>query len=254
MSKVLLIGETCKDIFKYGKCSRLNPEAPTPVFLPTNECVNDGMAGNVKNNLEQLLGHEVHIISNQERIEKIRFVDEHSNYILLRVDNEPVLENLSITRLNYWENPLDTYDLVIISDYDKGFITDEVLKYILDNSKVSFIDTKRTISDWAENATFLKINQSESENPQHKELLVTDEYYNKTIITMAKDGCRLGDLRFKGKPVDVMDVVGAGDTYLAAVAVKYLKCGDIVESMKFANECSSYVVTQKGVALPICKL
>ena len=71
---------------------------------------------------------------------------------------------------------------------------------------------------------------------------------------MAKDGCKLGDTILSGKPVDVIDVVGAGDTYLAAVSTKFLLCGDIIESMKFANECSSFVVTQKGVALPKQKL
>jgi D-beta-D-heptose 7-phosphate kinase/D-beta-D-heptose 1-phosphate adenosyltransferase len=252
---VLLIGETCKDIFKYGKCSRLNPEAPTPVFLPTKETVNDGMAGNVRGNLIQLLQQTIDVVSQKETIEKIRFVDEHSNYILLRVDNEPELKPLTIEYLNkgWYCLKLEQYDLVVVSDYHKGYISDDVLKYIIDNSKISFVDTKRVISDWAENVTYLKINQSEFENPQHSELLKT-KYYNKTIVTMAKDGCRLGDKHFPGKPVDVIDVVGAGDTYLAAVATKYLMCGNIHEAMKFANECSSYVVTQKGVALPNCKL
>lgn len=253
--KILLIGESCKDIFKYGRCSRLNPEAPTPVFLPTSETTNDGMAGNVRDNLIQLLGQPIHVISQSENIEKIRFVDEHSNYILLRVDNEPELKKLTIDELSNGENslPLSEYDLVIISDYNKGYISDDVMKYILDNSKISFVDTKRVISDWAENATYLKINKSESENGQHSELLKT-KYFDKTIITMAKDGCKLGDKYFPGKPVDVIDVVGAGDTFLAAVATKYLICGDIYKAMEFANECSSYVVTQKGVALPKCKI
>jgi len=256
MYKILLIGENCKDIFKYGQCVRLNPEAPTPIFLPTKETVNYGMAGNVKNNLETILQINVNIITNKENIEKIRFVDEQSNYILLRVDNEPELKPITIKDLScgHYSLPLNEYDLVVISDYNKGYISDDTLKYILDNSKISFVDTKRVISDWAENVTYLKINQHEFKNPQHMDLLLTQKYYNKTIITMGKDGCKLGGTIFSGEPVDVIDVVGAGDTYLAAVASKYLKCKDIFESMKFANKCSSYVVSKKGVVLPIHKI
>ena len=49
----LIMGDYCTDVFVYGSCDRLSPEAPVPVFLESNRIVMDGMAGNVKNNFAQ---------------------------------------------------------------------------------------------------------------------------------------------------------------------------------------------------------
>jgi len=255
MKKILLIGESCIDVFKYGDCYRLNPEAPTPVLVPSKEVTNDGMAANVKHNLEFLLNQKIDFVTNKEIIEKVRFVDDESNYILLRVDNDNKIKQLTIDEINIKiPLPLNNYDLIIVSDYNKGLISDDVLKYIIDNSKISFVDTKRVISDWAENVTYLKINEKESVNEQHKDLLLTPKFFNKTIVTMGKYGCKLGDTIIGCDSVDVRDVAGAGDTFLSAVASKYLMCGDIITSMEFANKCASYVVSQKGVTLPKCRV
>ena len=45
--RILVIGEKCIDEFIYGQCTRLNPEAPTPVFIEKKRIENQGMAGNV---------------------------------------------------------------------------------------------------------------------------------------------------------------------------------------------------------------
>ena len=54
MKKVLVVGDSCKDVFVYGDIERISPEAPIPVFVPTREESNDGMARNVSNNVESL--------------------------------------------------------------------------------------------------------------------------------------------------------------------------------------------------------
>ena len=51
---ILVIGETCRDVFVYGTSSRLAPEAPVPVFKPTQMTSNPGMATNVYQNLNAL--------------------------------------------------------------------------------------------------------------------------------------------------------------------------------------------------------
>ena len=53
--KILIIGESCMDIFHYGICKRLTPEAPVPVFNSTNIIKNGGMAMNVYNNINILV-------------------------------------------------------------------------------------------------------------------------------------------------------------------------------------------------------
>ena len=47
--------------------------------------------------------------------------------------------------------------------------------------------------------------------------------------------------------VDVKDMSGAGDTFMASLVCKYVKTGDIFESISFANICASKVVQKKGV-------
>ena len=54
MSKILVIGDSCSDIFIYGNIERICPEAPVPVFNPTHKTKNGGMAKNVVKNLEAL--------------------------------------------------------------------------------------------------------------------------------------------------------------------------------------------------------
>ena len=52
--KILVIGDSCTDIFIYGSCQRLNPEAPIPIFEPSKTITNDGMAGNVVRNFKSV--------------------------------------------------------------------------------------------------------------------------------------------------------------------------------------------------------
>ena len=53
--KILIVGDSCKDIFVYGEITKLSPEAPVPVFNPIRQKENGGMAHNVFNNLVSLL-------------------------------------------------------------------------------------------------------------------------------------------------------------------------------------------------------
>ena len=62
MSKVLVIGESCTDIFIYGKSNRKSPEGNGPVFIPTKEVYGAGMAGNSSNNLASM-GVDVDLFS-----------------------------------------------------------------------------------------------------------------------------------------------------------------------------------------------
>ena len=71
---VLVIGDTCKDVFIYGDIERISPEAPIPVLVPSHTETNDGMARNVSNNVEAL---EMNIttITNTNGIVKKRYVE-----------------------------------------------------------------------------------------------------------------------------------------------------------------------------------
>ena len=71
-------------MFIYGKCERICPEAPVPVFVPVNEITNGGMAKNVQANVEAL-GVECDVITHTNEIRKTRYVDIKTNQMLLRV-------------------------------------------------------------------------------------------------------------------------------------------------------------------------
>ena len=91
--KILVIGDSCTDIFRYGKVERLAPEAPVPVIIPEKEESTPGMAGNVVRNLE-ILGADVTFITNITNIKKVRYVCSKYNHILLRVDENDKCENI----------------------------------------------------------------------------------------------------------------------------------------------------------------
>ena len=69
--KILVVGDSCTDVFIYGAIERICPEAPVPIFKPTHQTENGGMAKNVVANLEAL-GCDVDIITNSNDIKKIR--------------------------------------------------------------------------------------------------------------------------------------------------------------------------------------
>ena len=116
--KVLLIGDSCTDEYVYGICERLNPEAPVPILKKTRVERQMGMAWNVRENLMSF-GVEVYILTQEERIIKRRFIDERYNQQLLRVDVENPTKPLD------YDLPENNFDALVISDYDKGFITTE---------------------------------------------------------------------------------------------------------------------------------
>ena len=100
--KILVIGDSCTDVFIYGRCTRLNPEAPIPIFEPTKTVTNQGMAGNVVANLNKLGVEKVELISNHELITKTRYVEYKSNQMLLRVDsNDSVTNSFDVKKVDF---------------------------------------------------------------------------------------------------------------------------------------------------------
>ena len=157
MSRVLVIGDSCNDIFIYGDIHRVCPEAPVPVFNPTHQTENGGMAKNVVRNLEAL-GCNVEFISNDNSIKKIRYVDNRSNQMVLRVDENDTCRSINDKEIDYIEKFYMNFDAVIISDYCKGFLDEEDICFIADKCNNVFLDTKKEIGDWVNDVDFIKIN------------------------------------------------------------------------------------------------
>ena len=85
MKTILVIGDSCHDIYHYGECERLSPEAPVPIFKEIKQVSKFGMSLNVAENLKTFGFNVIHL-TNQELITKHRFVDIRFKQHLLRVD------------------------------------------------------------------------------------------------------------------------------------------------------------------------
>ena len=240
--KILVIGDSCTDIFRYGKVERIAPEAPIPIIVPERETSNPGMAGNVVANLKAL-GAEIDFVTNQTEIRKVRYVCSKYNHLLLRVDENDTCEPFNIGSLY-----LNKYDAIVISDYCKGFLSEEDIKTISQfYQSVIFLDTKKILGDWAHDVNFIKINYHEYE--RNKEILLNDNILqNKTIVTRGKYGCDYQEKNYPTTDVPVKDVSGAGDTFLAGLVVEYVRSKNIDKAIQFAQECTTVVVQKSGVS------
>ena len=244
MKKVLVIGDSCEDMFRYGTCDRISPEAPVAVMKPTRTTGNGGMAINVFENLKAL-GIEVDIITNDIRPVKTRYVDEVSNQMLLRVDERDEVRAITADTLQNID--YSQYVAIVISDYNKGYIGEEDIQYIASRHPLVFLDTKKKIGEWVQGIEVIKINEKEAN--ENSEWL-TKSYEGELVVTLGKRGARLW---FTEIPIEteheVRDLSGAGDTFLAGLVVDYIKNADIRKAISFANRCAAWVVSQKGVAI-----
>ena len=231
--KVLLIGDSCEDRYFYGDVKRLNPEAPVPILEYKRGVTSKGMVLNVRENLMSF-GVEVYLSTHPEEIIKTRYIDEKSNQQIMRYDEEPKIEPLSFEFPDEWKS---TYDALVISEYNKGFITQEKL-FELSNwfQGPVFIDTKKISIP---GNAFIKVNESEFEKITH---FIPDNM----IITKGGEGTEYQGKLYPAEKVNVFDVVGAGDTFLAALVYGYLKYGRIDKAIPLANKAAALAVSHRG--------
>jgi D-beta-D-heptose 7-phosphate kinase/D-beta-D-heptose 1-phosphate adenosyltransferase len=239
--KVLVIGDSCTDVFVYGYCKRLCPEGPIPIFEPSRTITNMGMSGNVVANLKSLGAEKVELVTNKEQITKTRYVEEKANHLIIRIDsNDKVSNSFDVKRV-----PFNDYDAVIVSDYDKGFLSLADLKMISDSHPLTFIDTKKPLSAEMSGYTFIKINEVEWENCKGQEY---ENWRDRLIITMSERGAMYNGITYPvNNDIEVRDLSGAGDTFMASLVVSYLKTLSIEVSIQYANECATKVVQKRGV-------
>ena len=250
---ILVVGDSCEDVFIYGDITRLTPEAPAPVFNPLRKKTNGGMAKNVANNVEALK-MTIFTVTNNNNIRKVRYVDDKSNQLVLRVDEHDHCDRIDKETLMQIKNneyhPLmsnkTSVDAIIISDYCKGFLEEEDIQYICENNQNVFIDTKKELGDWINLADYIKINSLEYE--KNEKFFKDNDIINKTIVTQGNKGCLFRGKIYPTEDVPVKDISGAGDTFLAGLAVEYVRTNDIMKAINFAQECTEIVIQKHGVS------
>ena len=223
----------------------MSPEAPVPIleYDHTDQC--EGMAQNVRNNLLSF-GCDVYIMTNELKPIKTRYVDSRSNQQLMRFDeNDEVAdfgwdlpEKTYPTNITCHETPLgDPFDAMVISDYDKGFLSEEKIFELVDwfDGPV-FIDSKKT--KLPKRNCFIKINELERSKLKGK--------YSNAIVTKGSQGAEYKGVSYLGIKVPCFDVAGAGDTFLAALTYFYLESGRIELAIPYANRAASIAVQHPG--------
>ena len=236
---VLLIGDNCKDVYQYGTVDRISPEAPVPVFVPVRIEEHEGMAGNVAKNLEAL-GCHVNFLHRETSI-KTRLIDIRSKQQIVRIDNDiksdPLVFDTAIPNV---------YDAIVISDYDKGTVTYSLIEELRKEfAGPIFVDTKK--QDLKRfNGCFVKINELE----YNRRTSLNDQL----IITLGEHGAIYkqgqAEVHQDAPKVEVSDVCGAGDTFLAALTYKYLETKDMGAAVLFALKSASITVQHVGVYAP----
>ncbi|MCS7245484.1 MAG: PfkB family carbohydrate kinase [candidate division WOR-3 bacterium] len=288
-AKILVVGDLILDKYYFGNVERISPEAPVPVVHVKKIVSRIGGAGNTALNLKNLgvnvdilgiVGNDENAIELLELIEKngfkndfifkvenitttkIRVISRQQH--LIRIDFEEV-KPISIEDkiLKLLEEHLKNYDIVIISDYNKGLITENISQYIINSSKFTIVDPKGKNWKKYKNANIITPNVKELseglnltlEN-EDKQLEIAGktaiERYNinSILITRSEKGLSYIDrqrtIHVPTIESEVYDVSGAGDTVVASLAFGILCNIDMKEILEFANLCASIVIRHIG--------
>jgi D-glycero-beta-D-manno-heptose-7-phosphate kinase len=299
--KVLVVGDIILDEYLFGEVNRISPEAPVPIVLVKNSNTTLGGAGNVVKNLSAfgvsagLLGRvgqdekgelcqkiltqekidkdDLFLIKSKElpTIIKTRILASHQQ--ICRVDKE-VIQNLSADEENSIKNWLDIninrFQAVILSDYDKGFLSKELIKYTIDLA----IKNKIFISADPQVSHFFTYNGISLMTPNHHEagkalnkklstekeieeanIEITEKLNSPTMmITRGEKGMSVY-IKETNKhhhiPTvarEVFDVTGAGDTVISIYTI-FIACGlSELESAIAANSAAGIVVEKLGAS------
>lgn len=293
--KILVLGEIFEDIFQEVNIVKISQEAPVMVINPKKDSKNVylGGAGNVLNNLLAIgLNSNLITIANTNKLHflnkkirsKIKLINDNNfqdikkvryisgNKHIIRVDHEkkyilPNKYNLKIKNLLQKESKKS--NLVIISDYNKGFFTNQniplILRILNKKDKKIFIDSKRSNLEIFKNVFVIKINNDEACNYFKIQDIYNKSEYKKIydflrinniknlIVTTGKYGAVLFSNReyiyIKNyKQSEIYDVSGAGDTFLSYLVFGFM-CGlDIKYSITLANHASFYAISNSGIS------
>ncbi|TFF39826.1 D-glycero-beta-D-manno-heptose-7-phosphate kinase [Mucilaginibacter psychrotolerans] len=295
---ILVIGDLMIDHYLHGKANRLSPEAPVPVVNLKSEVFTLGGAGNVVQNLVSLgaevtasgaIGNDIagaqvleilskegvstsSVFTNEDRITTIKtriLVDGHQ---LARLDKE-CTDHLSAEAENALMKELysqiENADLVVLSDYNKGFLSPGLTRSIITvakrfNKKV-IVDPKGNNYAKYSGSFIIKPNRSELavaakiENVDSKGSLQvaasivieqTDVEY--LIVTLSEDGIMIFDNNestvLPVKATEVYDVTGAGDTVLSTISYFIALGLNVLEACEIANHAAAIVIRQIGSA------
>lgn len=213
--KILVIGDHIKDVYTFGKATRICPEAPVPVIVPEREYSSDGGAGLTFNQLKAL-GADVTPIYGSFSVKRRVFAGSH---LVCRIDKDA--ENCVD-----WRYDFDKYDAIVVSDYGKGAMRRSLAETVVATGKPCFVDAKNHF--WWYSHPNVVAFPNEHEN-------VYDAHFGRVVRKLGAKGCQSGTLVLPATVSEVVDTTGAGDVFMAgfvyawSVGLKPDRC------LEFAN-------------------
>jgi D-beta-D-heptose 7-phosphate kinase/D-beta-D-heptose 1-phosphate adenosyltransferase len=297
-SNVLVLGDIMLDEFIWGKVSRISPEAPVPVVNVTSESFRLGGATNVVNNIFSLGGnvYVCGVVGDDENGEKLvnslmdmgidttGIIIEKgrptsvktrviaNNQQVVRYDREDI-SNINLNSMqkiiSYIRTNLDSIDAIIISDYGKGIVSEQLIREIRilvgDNDKIISVDPKVNHFSYYKGVTVITPNNIEAgeatgiEIEDEETLLRVGEVLldrlacKLLLITRGEEGMTLfekgGDItHIPTLAKEVYDVTGAGDTVISALTLALTAGASLKEASAIANYAAGIVVGEVGTA------
>lgn len=293
---VLVIGDFVLDTYTTGKIKRISPEAPVPILHVEKEENRPGGAGNVVVNLISLgaqvtaigrIGYDfagdwLHGFLETEgvNVQSLLFQREYKTPVknrliaeaqqILRFDREEIValsESLEKELIQKLPTLLKTVQIVAISDYGKGFLSNSLLKAIMQSAKETsipvIVDPKGEDFSKYNGATILKPNLSEaivaaklskaSPLDQVARSIFNQCQVEMLLITRSEEGMSLFNQAgytcdFAVPSKEVKDVTGAGDTVLAMISIALANLMDINHAVQLSNIAAGIAIEKLGCA------
>jgi len=295
-TRILVIGDLMIDSYLWGNSERISPEAPVQIIDVNSNTLTLGGAGNVVKNLNALnvnvsilsvigdcehskdllkLLNEISVETsllitekNRYTSKKTRIISSHQQVIRYDIETKSdITADSEDSLLKSFKSIVDNYDLILLSDYGKGVLTNRLTKEIIRiaNSKSIKVIVDPKGSDYTKysNAHILTPNKKEASKATGIDIkdndsllkaakkLKQDFNLDYSLITLSDDGIAILDEEFTIHPTmakEVYDVTGAGDTVIASLSLAIANNLNIHEAINFANIAAGIVVGKVGSA------
>lgn len=291
-SNILVVGDLMLDRYWHGGAKRISPEAPVPVVNVNKIQDRPGGAANVALNLA-VLGCNVTLLgisgedeagncltqllrdsnvnceiireSSVPTITKLRIISQHQQ--LIRLDFEENLASFeSAPLVDKFSELLDSSDVVLLSDYAKGTLSniEGLISLAKEKNKFIIVDPKGTDFGKYSGVNLLTPNNSEFEGVagtikdnedllQKANQLISDVDISALLVTRGELGMSLIQAgnqtkHIQAKAKEVFDVTGAGDTVISVLSAAYSAGMSLEDAAELSNVAAAIVVGKLGTA------
>ncbi len=294
--RVVVLGDVMLDRFVYGQVDRISPEAPVPVFSVTSEAAMPGGAANVARNIASLGGcaillgiigsddagrelsaltddiqgveNRLHAVAGHPTTVKVRYVADRQQVVRVDRERRSVAAGHGSELLQMLVRELKNADALILSDYAKGVLSDEVVRGAVNaaRGKITVVDPKSADIARYDGVTVITPNLREAGVAagisgrgdaavidMAQSILAAAPNLASVIITRGSEGMTLMERSRNAVhlPVtarEVYDVSGAGDTVVATLGLALAAGANLADAAELANIAAGIVVGKAGTA------